>query len=256
MKINQVAAQLYTVRDYMGNATQIAESLKKVRDIGYTAVQTNRFQNVSDEDLAKMLRDNGLTLCATHEDSQALLSDPKSIAEAIIKMGCTNTSYPYPGGVKLESLSDAQALAAKLNAAGKVMADGGVILSYHNHSIEFKKFEGRTVLEVIYGETDPHCLHAEIDTYWVQYGGGNPEDWCRRVRGRMTLLHLKDFAMNEKAQPMFAEIGSGNLNWPGIISAAEASGCQWFIVEQDVCPGDPFDSLKKSFDYIKANLVS
>jgi hypothetical protein len=33
-------------------------------------------------------------------------------------------------------------------------------------------------------------------------------------------------------------------------------GCAWFIVEQDTCPGDPFDSLRQSFDYIKANLVT
>jgi len=40
------------------------------------------------------------------------------------------------------------------------------------------------------------------------------------------------------------------------IAAAKASGCEWFIVEQDSCPGDPFDSAKLSFDYIKANLVA
>jgi len=51
------------------------------------------------------------------------------------------------------------------------------------------------------------------------------------------------------------EIGHGNLNWPAIISAAERSGCEWFIVEQDVCPGDPFDSIRESFRFIKEHLV-
>jgi len=50
-------------------------------------------------------------------------------------------------------------------------------------------------------------------------------------------------------------VGSGNLNFKKIIAAAEKSGCKWFIVEQDTCPGDPVDSLAKSFEYIKANLV-
>ena len=52
------------------------------------------------------------------------------------------------------------------------------------------------------------------------------------------------------------EIGYGNLDFKAIVAAAEASGCEWFIVEQDSCPGDPFDSAKLSFDYIKANLVA
>ena len=51
------------------------------------------------------------------------------------------------------------------------------------------------------------------------------------------------------------EIGSGNLDWPRLIPAAEKSGCQWFIVEQDTCPGDPFDSLKSSFDHLTRHLV-
>ena len=42
---------------------------------------------------------------------------------------------------------------------------------------------------------------------------------------------------------------------PRIIAEAEAGGCEWFIVEQDTCPGDPFESLKQSFDYIKAHLA-
>ena len=39
MKLTQVAAQLYTVRDHCQNATALAASAKKLRAIGYTAVQ-------------------------------------------------------------------------------------------------------------------------------------------------------------------------------------------------------------------------
>ena len=35
-----------------------------------------------------------------------------------------------------------------------------------------------------------------------------------------------------------------------IIQAAESSGCKWFIVEQDVCPGDPVESLAISYAYV------
>ncbi len=78
----------------------------------------------------------------------------------------------------------------------------------------------------------------------------------RLAKGRLPLLHMKDYMVNDENAPQFAEIGVGNLPWPQIIAAAEESGCEWFIVEQDTCPGDPFDSLQISFDYIRANLVS
>jgi len=65
---------------------------------------------------------------------------------------------------------------------------------------------------------------------------------------------MKDFAITPDNKIAFAEIGQGNLDWPRIVAAAEASGCEWFIVEQDVCPGDPFDSLRQSFEYIRTTL--
>ena len=50
-------------------------------------------------------------------------------------------------------------------------------------------------------------------------------------------------------------IGSGNLDWQSIVPAGEAGGVEYFIVEQDECLKDPFDSLKESLDYITANFV-
>jgi sugar phosphate isomerase/epimerase len=147
------------------------------------------------------------------------------------------------------------ALAAKLDAAGAVLADAGQVLAYHNHHHEFARVDGRLVLEQLYALTNPRNLQGEIDTYWVQFGGGDPVAWCRKLANRLPLLHLKDYAINSENQVVFAEIGSGNLDFPAIIAAAEASGCEWFIVEQDTCPGDPFDSIRISLDYIKSHLA-
>ena len=52
----------------------------------------------------------------------------------------------------------------------------------------------------------------------------------------------------------FSEIGNGVLDWKRILAAAEKAGTEWLIVEQDTCPGDPFDSIKISFDYLQALL--
>ncbi len=160
-----------------------------------------------------------------------------------------------PRGIDFGDKAPIHALAKKLDASGAVLREAGQVLTYHNHAIEFVKFDGKLALEIIYEESDPQNLQAEIDTYWVQYGGGNPVEWCRRMAGRLPLLHMKDYMFLKENKHEMAEIGVGNLDWKAIIPAAEKSGCEWFIVEQDYCPGDPFDSLKASFDYIAANLV-
>jgi sugar phosphate isomerase/epimerase len=129
------------------------------------------------------------------------------------------------------------------------------VLTYHNHHLEFRKLDGKLILDRIYSETNPNNLQGEIDTYWVQFGGGDPAGWCRCLKNRLPLLHLKDFRINDDNVPEFAEIGQGNLNIPDIIKASEESGCEWFIVEQDKWPGDPFESIKISFDYLKTLAV-
>ncbi len=255
MEIGQVAAQIYTVREHLKTPSDIAASLKKIAKIGYRVVQLVGLP-VADDELKKMLDDAGLTPCGAHEGGARLFSDPAAVAARLHKLGCPTVSYPYPGGVKLDSIADVRSLAASLNTAGKALHEAGIVFAYHNHSIEFRRFDGHLMLEVIYGETDPRYLQGEVDTYWVQHGGGDPEDWCRRLKGRLPLLHLKDYMMTTESRPTFAEIGRGNLNWKPIVAGAQASGCKWYVVEQDTCPGDPFDSLRISFDYIKANLCS
>jgi sugar phosphate isomerase/epimerase len=256
MKLKQVAAQLYTLREHLKTPKDIAASLKKVKQIGYPAVQVSGMGPIPEEELNKILDGEGLTCCATHEGGNVILGEPMKVVERLKKLRCKHTAYPYPGGVDFASEASVMQMIQGLDRAGKVLAENGLVLSYHNHNHEFRRLGGKTILDLVYEKTNPRHVQGEIDTYWVQCGGGDPVEWCRKLKGRLPCLHMKDFATSHENKPVFAEIGNGNLRWKEIVAAAEASGCEWFIVEQDVCPGDPFDSLRQSFDFIKAKLVS
>ena len=179
MKLKQAAAQLYTVRDYLKTPGDIAKSLKEVSDIGYQAVQLSGLGPIDDAELVKILDGEGLVCCATHEDCQQILDEPEKVVEHLNRLDCAYTAYPYPAGVELKELADVENLAARLNASGKVMSEAGITLTYHNHHIEFRKFDGKLMLDVLYEKSDPRYLQGEPDTYWIQYGGGDPADWCR-----------------------------------------------------------------------------
>jgi len=254
MRLSQVAAQLYTLREFLKTPSDIAQSLKKVRAMGYEAVQLSGLGPIGEKELTDMLRGEGLTCCATHEPGQTILDNPEKVVERLNKLGCRYTAYPYPGGVSLNTLSEVKSFTDRLDHAGKVLKEAGQVLTYHNHAIEFRRVEGQLILDAIYAQTDPKNLQGEIDTYWVQAGGGDSAAWCERLKDRLPLLHLKDYGMDKDSKPTTLEIGAGNLDFKAIIAAAEASGCLWFIVEQDHCAGDPFESLAQSFQYIKNNL--
>jgi len=254
MKISQVGAQLYTLRDHLKTPADIAKTLKKVRQIGYQAVQVSGMGPIAETELRSMLDGEGLVCAATHESGDSILNTPCKVVERLGKLGCKYTAYPYPAGVDMTTTKSILDFAARLNAAGKVLHDASMVLTYHNHSIEFQRVDGKLIIDLIYDNTDPRYVQGEIDTYWVQHGGCNPAAWCKKLAGRLPLLHMKDYVITNGNVPTFAEVGYGNLDWKEIVDAAGKSGCQWYLVEQDTCPACPFDSLKKSFDYINKGI--
>ena len=256
MRISQVAVTLYTVRDFCKTASDLALTAQKIRALGYRAVQLSGLGPIPPEEIVRIMAGEGLTICATHEPSTVILEQPEKAIENLQKLGCRLTAYPYPQGIDFGDANSITALVRKLDAAGARFRAAGLTLGYHNHDIEFFKFQGAPVLDYIFAHSDPHNLVGELDTYWVHYGGGDCVEWCRKLRGRLPFIHLKDYAITLERKATYCEIGAGTLPFRRIIDEAERSGCEWFIVEQDICPRNPFDSLQESFDYLKANLVS
>ena len=256
MKPSQIAAQLYTVREHCKTATDLAATARKLRAIGYAAVQVSAVGPIPEQEIAAIMRGEGLVICATHEPGATLLHEPQKVIDRLGLLGCDFTAYPYPQGVDLTDRAQIAELARQLNASGERLRKAGLTLGYHNHAIEFVKVDGVTALDYLYTHAESENLAAELDTYWVHFGGGDVVEWCYRLRGRLPAIHLKDYMFTKENRPTYCEIGAGTLPFAKIIREAEAGGCRWFIVEQDTCPGDPFDSLRISYDHIRANYVS
>lgn len=253
MRADQIAAQLYTVREFLKTPAEVAAALKKIKAIGYAGVELASVGAIPEAELAVMLKDAGLVCASSHESGATILDDPQAIICRLQTLGCTRVACSGPS-MKLDSLDTVRRFAQGLSASGKVMKEAGIALSYHNHSHEFRRLDGKLILETIYAESDPQYLGGQLDTYWVQHGGGDTEDWCRGLKGRLPSIHVKDYGISEENQPTFFEIGYGNLTWKPIIAACDDAGCEWFIVEQDRCARDPFESLQMSFEYMRDHL--
>jgi len=248
-----VAAQLYTVRESCKTIEGIAESLKKVADIGYTAVQISGFGPADPKEVAKIAADLGLNVASTHMNWKRFVEDIDGVIEEHKLYDCT---HPAIGGLFGDQWAGRQGIDTFLDQLPPVaekLAQAGMDFSYHNHSHEFVKIDGKTWLETLYDEAGPEILKAEIDTYWVQHGGGDPVWWVRKCAGREPILHLKDMAITSEREQRMAAVGEGNLNWQAILDAAEKSGVEFACVEQDHHYGaDPFENLAISYRNLKA----
>ena len=93
-------------------------------------------------------------------------------------------------------------------------------------------------------------MEAEIDTYWVQYGGGDPAYWIEKYSGRVSQIHLKDMGIIDNKQVM-PPIGDGNLNWERIIKACRKAKVKYCLVEIDEPTIEPFEAIERSLKFLK-----
>lgn len=249
MANTQVAAQMYTLREFSKTPADLERTLRKVKAIGYDVVQISGIGPIGYPELKRILDDTGITVCATHISYERMRDEPQKVIEEHYLIEC---KYPAIGGLPGEyrNAEGYARFAKEASEVGRRLADGGLCFGYHNHSFELEKYGDRTGLQILYEDSDPRYFKAEIDTYWVQHGGGDPAWWIEKLSGRIPLVHLKDMTVRG-GTPIMAEVGEGNLNWPRIIDACRKAGVEWYIVEQDTCERDPFDSLRISLENLK-----
>ena len=110
--ISKVAAQLFTLRDHTKTAKDFSETLKKVSDIGYRAVQLSAVgcmngdtPEVDAATAAKMLADNGLKCIATHRGTPQVITDTEKEIDFHQTLGCTYAAVGSLGGYRKDGLA-------------------------------------------------------------------------------------------------------------------------------------------------------
>jgi len=247
----KIAVTLFNLRDFCKTAEDLDATLEKVRDIGYEAVQISGIGPIDTLEVKELLEKHKLYCCATHENLPNLRENFDSIVDKLKLWECDFTALGHPGN-DCWSLEGMKKLAAELDGIGAKFKTESIKFGYHNHHCEFVKFSDKTFLEEIYLRSSPENLYAEIDVHWVARGGGSPVKWIYNVAGRMPVVHFKDFVIVNN-EPVFCEVGEGNLDWKAIIKACEKTNVRWYSVEQDTPFGnrDIFESIKISFNNLK-----
>ncbi len=246
----RIGAQLFTVRDYMQTIEDFDKTCKKIADIGYKIVQVSGSPLEADK-MREVLDRYDLKTVVTHRG----YDDFKNRLEWVMDYNKTLGSEVCGlGMMPVECFADGDKFEEFLKYSRKIcdeLKKNGLKFGYHNHSWEFAKYKGKTILDILAEETDPDIFTFILDTYWIQYGGANPTDIIEKLGKRVVNIHFKDYTVKHgTGDAQMCEIGEGNLNWDSIINTCEKSGAKWVLVEQDVCERDPFESLKMSYDYL------
>ncbi len=242
----EIGAQLYTVREFCRDLDSFAETLKKVADIGYKNVQVSGTCAYEADWLKKQLDKNGLKCVLTHIAADKLQNDTMKVVEEHNAFDCKYIGlgwYGFSGEDNYPNFVD------KYSPVMDTLKENGKYFMYHNHDQEFRKCGDEIILAKLQREFPADKMGFTLDTFWAQAGGGDPAYWIERLSGRVPCIHLKDFAYGR----VMAVIGEGNINFDRVFEMADKAGTEYMLVEQDDCSGeDPFDCLKRSYEYLKS----
>ncbi len=250
----KIGAQLYTLHRQLTTLEAFAEGLDRVADMGYTTVQVSGTCPYEADWLAEQLKRTGLTCDLTHVNFDRMTEDPAKVAADHAKFGC---KYIGLGMMpNLPTVEDKQQVynefSERVAPVLKTFKEHGAMFMYHNHALEFNyKLGGRMMMEHMMEDFDNFGFI--LDTYWVKYAEQDPVEWLKKLSGRIPAIHFKDMKVMEDGSTRYAPIGEGILDFDAIAAAAEAGGTEFAFVEMDDTYGeDPFDCLKRSYDYLKA----
>ena len=248
MKKEQIALQLYTVRDVA--ARDFVGMLRQVAEIGYRAVELAGFGGLSVADLRETLDRCGLRAVAAHVPYAQFEERASGVMADLKALDCAFAVVPALPQEYRDDQELLRAAARNFNAWGALAQEVGLRFAYHNHAFEFAPLPSGTLpYELLVNETDPALVNFEIDLFWVQYGGADAQEWTGRLKGRAPLLHVKDMAAGEsRADTPF---GTGIMPWDQLLAVGEESGAEWYIVEQDH-PQNSLDDVRTSLQNLEA----
>lgn len=245
---NPISLQLYTVRDDAGR--DFVGTLKQVAEIGYGAVELAGYGGLSATQLRAACDQLGLVVSGAHTPIDRLEHDLDNVIQELTILGAQYAICPWMGPDRRPGAEGYKELARSFNQIGATCKQSGLTFAYHHHDFELQRFGDTTGLHILKDYGDPELIKFEIDVYWAAYAGFEPVALIHEFGDRVACIHLKD--MTPAPERTFAEVGHGILDIPAILTAGDAIGAKWFIVEQDRSQRTPLESIAMSRTYLKS----
>ena len=238
-----ISVQLYSLREE--SKTDFPGVIKFVAQTGYRGVEPAGLYGLKPAEARKMIEDLGMVVSSNHGPWPSR----DNLAEVIDVAGGLGTNLVVCGWGRAQfaTVETIKETADTANFMVEKLAAAGLKLAVHNHDHEFCLVNGRLAYD-IFMEQCPGLL-CEIDTYWAaNFGAVDPAEQVARYKSRTPLLHIKDGPL-ERGKAMTA-VGSGKMNVPAVVKAADPNVLAWLVVELDKCDTDMKTAVAESYQYL------
>lgn len=227
---------------YRGSfAKNVAATLDTLKALGIKDMEFSNLFGKKATELRQLLDERGMKCSSfgvSYTDAQNKTAEVGQNAKTLGASYVRVAWIPHEG---IFTLAMAQKTVSDFNQIGKRLKDDfGLTFCYHNHGYEFEKHENGTLMDYLIQHTDPQYVSFEIDILWTFFPGADPAALISKYPKRFKLMHLKDLRKGvvgnlSGGTPVENDValGTGQLNIPAILKAAQKSGIQHFYIEDE-----------------------
>jgi sugar phosphate isomerase/epimerase len=234
-----IATQLWCVRTQL--AKNVPGTLKVLGDLGYEGVELENAFGLSGALWKAHLDAARLRPCGFHHRLTELqgseLTASVEFNQAIGNQNLIIRSLPpetYTSADLLKRTAD------QVNEVAERLRPHGMRVGYHNHTKDFGRIDGEYWWNR-FADLTTKAVILQFDTGNAsEMEGVSPEALIRRNPGRTVSMHVKPFSRKNPN----AYLGADELDWPAILTAAEAQGgIEWYIIEYEKEGPPPLEAL-------------
>jgi acetyl esterase/lipase/sugar phosphate isomerase/epimerase len=234
-----IGLQLYSLRAQF--ARDVAASLDRVRDFGIQYVELAGTYNLPPEKFKEQLDAKGLKPISGHFPFERLRDKVEEVAREAKALGLQYVGcawIPHQGRFDEKAMREAITV---FNRAGEALAKHGLKFFYHLHGYEFQPHASGTLFDLMMAETRPEFVRYQMDVFWVVHPGQDPVKLLEKYAGRFELMHVKDMKKGTPTGILTGQsevtndvtIGTGMMDWPAILKAAQKAGVKWYFIEDE-----------------------
>lgn len=249
----QIGAQLYTCNAQTKTLEDFEQTIKKVSDIGYQAVQVSGTCAFEPEWLRDRLDRYGLVCPVTHVPFARIAEQTEAVVKEHAAFGCSRIGL---GALAPSMRNDVEGYEQFKNAilpAALKMRDMGAKFCYHNHDWDFAPLEGKSIFQRILEDFPEDSVDFILDLGWADFAGQDVVKLMNELKGRLSCIHLKDYADLPEdgsitTKMYMRPIYEGKVDYDLYIKELAKVGCEYMLVEQDFCyDEDPIECLRRSY---------
>ena len=246
MTMKPISIQLYSLRE--ASQKDFPAVIRSIGKIGFKGVEPAGFYGLKPRELRKIVEGEGMVVSSTH-GPWAKPDNLNEVIDTAKELGIDLCA----GGYRPEDFADLDAIkrtAETVNLMEDKLHAAGLTLFLHNHWWEFCVVDGAIAYDH-FAKLCPDILF-EIDAYWSSnFQANDPAEQLKKFAKRTPFIHIKDGPL-AKDKSMLA-LGTGKMDIPKLLKAADPKVLRWIIVELDKCDTDMTEAIEKSYNYMISN---